>query len=413
MTTAHPPPLTGATLRARWEEAAPWVAGLRDVIDERPAAQVPGWAQRRGWAEWLLGVDDGWLAQAEAQGAWALPAPPGAPPDLLDLWQALHRLSALPPLLAETPQAQAQRGVKARKRAQLAAFGQLAAPLAGRVHRVVDVGAGHGHLTRELAQALAVDGLGLEREVRFVEAAAGFAPANDGSVRFQALTLTADGPSPVQPQDLVVGLHACGALTDTLTEHAARAGAPALWVSCCLHKVPGETRAPRCCPAHVAAAALTLPRDRLGLANLTQGAPGVEASLPENLAARARRVGLWVLLRDRGEAVPEPGDAMRGLNRRLAHRPFAELAAAALAGRGLAAATPAELAAAEAEGARLFAAERRFTLARRPIGRLLEVFINLERAVWLMDRGYTAELGLAWPLAVSPRNVMGRAWPTE
>ncbi|MCA9547457.1 MAG: hypothetical protein KC613_23800, partial [Myxococcales bacterium] len=83
MTTAHPPPLTGATLRARWEEAAPWVAGLRDVIDERPAAQVPGWAQRRGWAEWLRAVDDTWLAQAEAQGAWGLQAHPGAPPDLL------------------------------------------------------------------------------------------------------------------------------------------------------------------------------------------------------------------------------------------------------------------------------------------------------------------------------------------
>ena len=85
------------------------------------------------------------------------------------------------------------------------------------------------------------------------------------------------------------------------------------------------------------------------------------------------------------------------------------LAAAGLASRGLAPARESEEAHFEALGVEAFNRERRFALPRRGLGRLLEVYLNLERAVWLTRAGYAVEVGTAWSSAVSPRNVAVRA----
>ncbi len=331
-----------------------------------------------------------------------------APPALAALMAAVEAASALPAGVPHdlTP-GPTLRGVKPRKRAQLTAFARFAAPLAPRVDRVVDIGAGHGHLTRELCDALTVEGLGVERDPALIEAARRRGAGHP--VRFVQHTVGADAPIPLGPRDLVVGLHACGALTDTLSQLAEAVGAAVCWVSCCLHRVPGDARPPRCPPAGVPPEALTWPRDRLGLANLISREQGVEAPLDVILAARTRRTGLRHLLRGRGLAV-QPGDEMNGLNRRVAGRPFAELVAAALAHRGLPPASAAECAAAEARGQAAFARERRLSLPRKALGPLIEVYINLERAQWLQARGYAVQVGRLWPAGVSPRNIGCRAW---
>ena len=261
--------------------------------------------------------------------------------------------------------------------------------------RVIDLGAGHGHLTRHLAEALNVDALGLERDPARVSTAQALAA---GRAQFVAVDLFADAPD-LGPRDLVVGLHACGALSDRLIELAVAAGASVAFASCCLHKCATAGRAPLM-PGD--RDALTISRGALGLANIVTGAVGIEATLRKNVEARTRRAGLRWLLRQRGLTVQE-GDEMNGLNRRRAHRP--DLLARALAVRDLPPASPAEIAAAEAEGQRVSDRVRRWSVARRMFGRPLEVQINLDRAMALASAGYAVEIGTLWPVEASPRNI--------
>ena len=72
-----------------------------------------------------------------------------------------------------------------RKRTQVAAFAALAARVGGAPSRVVDVGSGHGHLTRHLARALGVEAEGWERDPARVAVAS--ALAGDGGARFVAV----------------------------------------------------------------------------------------------------------------------------------------------------------------------------------------------------------------------------------
>jgi len=46
---------------------------------------------------------------------------------------------------------------------------------------------------------------------------------------------------------------------------------------------------------------------------------------------------------------------------------------------------------------------------RSMFARVLEVWINADRALWLQEMGYHVELGLCMPTHVSPRNIAIRA----
>lgn len=383
-----------APLEARWRAAVALITATRDIIDERPRAAPPTWAERRGWTAWLAALDPAALAACERDGLARHCAELGAPPDLVDLARQATAVARLPSLDPPPLPGPGHR-VSRRKRAQVAAFAGLVDAWSPPVARVVDIGAGHGHLTRHLAQALGVGGLGLDNAPDRVATANRLAGAE-----FATVDLFATAPA-LRADDLVVGLHACGALSDRLLDVACAAGAAVAVIGCCLHKIPTATRPPRV-PAETDAVAL--PRACLGLANINRGAQGVESSLADNLRARARRAGLRWLLRQRGLALRE-GEEMHGVNRRRAHDPLPDLAARVLAHRGLAPATPAELAAAERAGIAESEAIRRWSIARRLLGRPLEVYLALDRALSLARAGYRVRLGTVWPAAISPRNI--------
>lgn len=396
----HPRLGVSAAISAHWRAASALIVDARDVIVERPSAKAPRWAIDRGWADWLAGLPDDRLERLEVDGLAAHAPALDAPASLKAFAARVVEVSNLNQL-SNAIDAAPQRRVGVRKLQQVAAF---AAGLAHRfetVTRVVDLGAGHGHLTRHLADALDVEALGLERDPTLVGAARALAA---GRAQFVTVDLFADTPE-LGPRDLVVGLHACGALSDRLVALGIAAGAGVAFASCCLHKCDVAGRVPLM-PGD--AQALTIPRAALGLANIATGAHGIESTLRKNVAARGRRAGLRWLLRQRGgvggPALRE-GDEMNGLNRRRAHRPLAELVASAMAARGLAAASASELAAAQHAGQVENDRVRRWAVARRMFGRPLEVQINLDRAMALVTAGYAVEVGALWPVKVSPRNI--------
>ncbi len=397
------------SLVARWESAAHLLADHRDVLEGRPdEGDAPLALTARGWAEWLLRLSDEALESIEASGhdaAWPADVPAG-----------LRALIDGARVIAQAVRAggrggegegggargarAARRGETPRKRTQIEAFAGVVAPFAAAAKRVIDVGSGHGHLTRDIAERIAVPVIGLERDVALAERARELSPR--ASPAFAITDVLRDGLS-LRVDDLVIGLHACGELGDAMVESAARAGSSVVLVGCCLQKRRAASRAPLCDSSGLADR-LDLPRALLGLSNLSAGDDGVEATRAENLAARERRLALHRLLRD---AVGELrlGAEIEGLNRRAAHGELASLVARAFALRGLDGPAASALASAATWAKQHHARTRRLALPRSLLARPLEVFVLLDRALHLERHGFTVGTVELFPTAVSARNL--------
>jgi len=205
------------------------------------------------------------------------------------------------------------------------------------------------------------------------------------------------------PEDLVVGLHACGELGDHAVRAAGRAGAAVAVVGCCPQKRAGE-RAPLADTHGVDPGALTFGPSVLGLANARDGELGVETDLETRVASRANRLALRALLNAAGRGV-DPGGEMRGLNRRRATGTLAELVTHAFETHGLAAPAAAVVEQAARDAHAIHARMRRWDLPRAMLARLIEVWIALDRAAFLAGLGHEVDVVVAFDMAASPRNV--------
>lgn len=396
--------VTRSIVSSRFERAARLVVESRDLLDARPREEEPPESiASRGWAEFLLGIDDAELAALEMGGLDAT-WPDHAPSSLVTLAAEARAVCDVGSLDAEPVVKTSLRRLETpRKRAQIDAFARVVAPLATRASRIVDVGSGHGHLTRDLAERFALPVVGLERD----DALAGRARSLSAgaSPSFAVTDVLRDGLS-LSGDDCVVGLHACGELGDAMVAGAARSGASIALVGCCMQKRRGASWRPLRAPGQAVAPgdALELPKRLLGLSNLTACDDGVETNRAANLAGRERRLALYRLLSARDPAL-RPGAEIEGLNRRAAQGDLASLVRRAFALRGLEA--PSSAAIDEAAGwARVHHPRlRRLSVPRMMLARTLEVLILCDRARYLEDRDFSVAVGALFPPDVSPRNL--------
>jgi SAM-dependent methyltransferase len=374
---------------------------VRDILEQRvDEAVVPEWCAKRGWAPFLLALDEASVRSCEARGlAELLPSLPGAPPDLLELARELTAASELPRLQGATVLTnEALRSVRFRKRAQLSGLLSAVAGMAESATRIVDVGAGSGHFTRLSAELFQRDAVGLERNPERVKSAQ--KRADESAVTATFVAVDARDTLRFAEHDLAIGLHACGELGDRLVEAAARAQCDLALVSCCLQKISTPTRR----PLSNVDGAPELRREHLGLTNLTAQPQGVEASIDVTIGARQTRYALALLLRARGVEL-EAGAEMSGINRRRANQGLATVAQLALMQRGLAPANAAELTQIETLAAEHYALIRRLSLPRSMLARLIEVLVSLDRAVHLEERGLDVQVATLFERGVSPRNI--------
>ncbi len=357
----------------------------------------------RGWASFLLSLDDHVLEAIEIHGheaRW-----PSSVPASLGAFAAQARAVAhsTPPFAwgERVASALPRRGETPRKRAQIDAFAQLILPLAANATRVLDVGSGHGHLAREIAGRIAVPVVGLERDV--VLAARARTLSLSSSPVFAVTDVLRDGLSLVGGE-CVIGLHACGELGDAIVESAARVGASVALVGCCLQKRRTPSRPALCAPPDLAIA-LDLPSQLLGLSNLTARDAGVESTRAENLAGRERRLALHRLLLADGSGDLRFGSEIDGLNRRAAHGDLPSLVARAFAVRGRPPPSSIVIAEAATWASAHYARARRLSLPRAMLARVLEVFVLLDRALYLEEHGFFVTVGALFPNAVSARNL--------
>lgn len=389
------------TCAARFDRVLTVLSDVGDVVAGRVVAdEVPEWCRRRGWDAFLLSLDDDALRRCEGLGlAHAIEDHPEAPESLRALCGRVLDATRVP-TVEETLEAAPTRRVKHRKRGQVASLVSLLSPHARSARRVVDVGAGHGHLARTFVDALGVSAVGLERDPDRVRTARELAEDHDGlefveaDLDRRAIDLGAG--------DLAVGLHACGALGDALVDALAEAPARGLLVSCCLQKIDGDDRQPL--SRRGRQAGMTLAREVLGLTNLANRYDGVEHPIDDIMFMRLTRHALRLLLLDRGVSL-RVGEEAYGINRRRMRHGLRTLAPEVLSRRGLSPAGDHELERIERRARAEHARIRRLSLPRSMLGRLLELAVVLDRACALEERGRPTEVFEAFDASSSPRNL--------
>lgn len=407
-------------LEARLDALAAALAEGAWLWRPRPFTTLsPPWAERAPeLAAFCLALDEAEVHALE-EGA---PLPDSAPPLLREWVGRLAALTALPslgPSTAASSGAGSAWMVPARKLEQVTRFVDAVTGPAhtggdARPRAVLDWCGGKGHLGRMLGQRLGAPVVVLEREAGYAEEAVSLARRGGVELRFLAGDAMAEEARALVrelPEDaLVVGLHACGALGERMLTLSTEVGAAIAHSPCCLHKIPGLKEGvwrpmARTTATALARYELTLDHSAMRLATSDEvvARPALRV---HRLRENTYRLALDLLLQ---ESSGRPGYTPLGtLPAELVRGDFHTFALGASAHLGLTL-PPFDPELALARGAARAHASRRLGLVRSLFRRAIEVFVALDRAAYLAERGYDVDTVHFAPRAVTPRNILIRA----
>lgn len=311
----------------------------------------------------------------------------------------------------ETVKRTALRAVRHRKSVQVGALVSLSGPLMTHygVDDVIDWCSGKGHLGRSITLAHHSRLTLVERdEVLCLE---GRRLAQDNGLECTVLcedVLGSDLSARLPSRGLMVGLHACGALGEALLTTSVRTSQSCvLYAPCCFHR--GYPEAPyRPMSAFGRGLSLTLTRSALRLPTLDEA-----VASPSKRARRLReqtwRLAVDLLIREAtGEEVytplgPAPKSWLAGS--------FEAFAAQITARSNLP--LPSSWSPEEALSAGAVRAKdaRALGAARSVFRRPLELWLVLDRALYLSEQGYQVAVRQFCDRSVSPRNLVILAHP--
>lgn len=393
--------LQGPLLRQRFAELDAFLREHQPLWREKPFT-----ARRLGWevahpalAAWLRRRS---LEQAEA--AHNHPERLDAPAPFPQLAARAAQLAALGELPAAAPQplpAQFSVDVPGRKWQQIDAFArrlQFRAP----PRHWLDWCAGKGHLGRRLAHAgtpltcleydaaLVADGQRLSERLAL--------PARH---RIQDV-LAGDAAAQLDAGHTPVALHACGELHMRLLELASRKGCRQLAVApCCYNRIASEHYRPLSQPARDSALRLSRDDLRLPLAETVTAGARVRRQRDRSMARRLAFDLLQRELRGVDDYLPMPSLAPAWLD-----KPFAAYCRELAALRDLPEPGERDWAALEAAGWQRLAEVRNLELVRGLFRRPLELWLLLDRALYLEEQGYRVRLGSFCDYHLTPRNIL-------
>lgn len=360
--------------------------------EPRPAwrARFPGFATR------LLALDDAEVERLAGDNFALIELAARHLGPAFPALSLLRQLIELP--RADAPPAADQRlvwRVPGRKQAEIEAFAEAvpdaSAPL-------LEWCAGKGHLGRLLGRRLGLPVLSLEHDAALCAAGAELAARAGVAQRFLALDVLSDAAPPHLPGRHAVALHACGELHLRLLRATVEAGAPALDLSpCCYYRIVS----PRYQPLNPDAG-LALSRDELHLAVTETVAAGArerrlrDRDLAWKLAFLELRAAAGIARATTFKPVPAAwaADGFAAWLRHLATREGVALDAAP------------DWAGIERVGWARQGEVRRLELLRLAFRRPLEIWLALDRAVYLERQGYRVTLSEFCPRQVTPRNLL-------
>ncbi|PVZ10338.1 MULTISPECIES: methyltransferase [unclassified Pseudomonas] len=392
--------LHGAALRQRFEALGAFLREHQGIWRPRPFTQLqcPWEQQWPALAAWLRAQS---LEHAET--AHHAPGTLAAPPPFPE-WarqaQALAEVGPLPAHPAPPPPGRLSVDVPGRKWQQIEAFAQHLS-FAQAPNHWLDWCAGKGHLGRRLVQpgqqltcleydpALVASGAALSQRLGL--------PAE----HIQQDVLASTCEQRLAPGITPVALHACGDLHVRLLALAAERGVQQLAIApCCYNRIQASHYTPLSQPAR--ALGLELDKDDLGL----------PASETVTAGARVRRQRdqsmAWRLAFDLWQREAQGSDhylPTPPLPSAAFAQPFPQWcqAMAALKGLALPDTDWAEL---EARGWQRLAHVRNLELPRNLFRRPLELWLTLDRALYMQEHGYHTTVGTFCARELTPRNLM-------
>ncbi len=321
----------------------------------------------------------------------------------------LARLVALPELAGQgesLPEAWRE-GVGERKWRQVQAF--LPRIEVRRDEALVEWCAGKGHLSRALSHHHAMEVTALEWQPALCESGQVLAERQGARVALREQNVMAeDAGRWLNGRTRVAALHACGDLHRRLLELAVEAGSAVTLAPCCYQRTADDRYQPlsRLGRRLVADHGLALSRDDLALAVQET------VTAPRGVQRHRQRAGAWRLGFDRLQRQVRGIDAYLPVPS-LAYGQMPETFAAfcrwAADRKGIALPGNVDWVRLEAGGWQRQAEVARLEVARHLFRRPLEVWLALDRLVFLEEAGYAVELGTFCARALTPRNLVLRA----
>lgn len=396
-----PKVLTGEELLARFTALDTFLTAHQALWKPRPFThlQLPWETTYPELATWLRG-----RSLEEAESAHNHPALVDAPQPFAALADMSLALSALDELPAHTLEAPAHRlnvDVPGRKWQQIEAFaGRL--QFADPARHWLDWCSGKGHLGRRLLQpgqqltcleydpALVASGQALSQHHRL------------HALHVEQDVLAANAAALLEARHTPVALHACGDLHVRLIRLASAAGCKQLAIApCCYNRTHLTRYSPMSSAAQYSDLQLSL--DDLGLPMSETVTAGARVRRQRD-TSMARRLGFDLLqrqLRGVDEYLPTPSLPSAWLE-----KPFADYCQHLAELKELSTVGAQNWPELEAAGWQRLAQVRNLELLRGLFRRPLELWLVLDRALFLQEQGYTVRLGTFCESSITPRNIL-------
>lgn len=359
--------------------------------------QLPWETQHPALAQWLRNQS---LEDAEA--AAGAPVPAQAPDLLRDLAEqglTLSQLGSLPTLELPPALHRLERDVPGRKWEQVEAFSRHLS-FTQPVTHWVDWCGGKGHLGRRLVQpgqALTC----LEWDPALVSEGQALSDRHHLPARHQLQNVLA-ADTPLRPYHVPVALHACGDLHVRLLQKAVEQGCEQLALAPCCYN---RTQADHYVPLSDAGSTrpLALNREDLALTASETVTAGARERRQRD-TSMARRLGFDLLqrhVRGQNAYLPTPSLPANWLN-----ETFAQYCLHLAALKGVALSPNEAWNTWEAHGWQRLAQVRNLERVRNLFRRPLELWLVLDRALYLREHGYDVQVGLFCEPRLTPRNLM-------
>ena len=357
--------------------------------------QLPWEAEHPALSQWLRQRS---LADAETAHNQPHDLPAPAPfPQLAAQALALSAVDNLPTVPLEPARPRLNVDVPGRKWQQIEAFGAALSFAATPTHWL-DWCAGKGHLGRRLlhtGQQLTC----LEYDPVLIAAGQALSDHHGLPVTHRLQDVMADVP--LSAEHTPVALHACGDLHVRLLQAASAAGCKQLALApCCYNRISADRYQALSGPGR--ASALQLSIDDLGLPLSETVTAGARVRRQRD-SSMARRLGFDRLQRElRGcdDYLPTPSLPSAWLD-----KPFADYCRELATLKGLSTGAQ-DWAALEAHGWQRLAEVRNLELVRGLFRRPLELWLVLDRALFMVEQGYNVEVGSFCEPSLTPRNLM-------
>ncbi|UOB24396.1 methyltransferase [Pseudomonas orientalis] len=287
--------------------------------------------------------------------------------------------------------------VPGRKWQQIEAFG-AALTFAAKPNHWLDWCAGKGHLGRRLLQP-GQQLTCLEYDPALIASGKALSDHHGLPVTHSLQDVMAEVA--ISPEHTPVALHACGDLHVRMLQLASAAGCKQLALApCCYNRINADRY--QALSANARASALQLSIDDLGLP-LSETVTAGNRVRRQRDTSMARRLGFDRLqrqLRGCDDYLPTPSLPAKWLD-----KSFAEYCRELAGLKGLSTGEQ-NWAVLEAHGWRRLAEVRNLELVRGLFRRPLELWLVLDRALFLMEQGYNVELGSFCEPTLTPRNLM-------